>query len=212
MLNVQNLRSLFVAAGCLTQQSLFKAVLHSVCVEARQTVLNTHTGLIVCHVPPASGLCMADSFIFDNLTSPGEPLEAYIFMGNVYYQKLKHMVLDKMHARARGPRVVLTRQPTEGRSRDGGLRLGAWLLVALRLGLCLRVDWGGLGRWLRCRLVGWLVWTHGGGSGRSRQGQEEAMGRGCMMGCAVRAVGFVVPVLGCQAQLGRLCSSGPFAW
>jgi len=69
------------------------------------------------------GLNYVGKDIFYSGTS-GEPLDSYIFSGPVFYQKLKHMVLDKMHARARGPRAVLTRQPTEGRSRDGGLRLG----------------------------------------------------------------------------------------
>ena len=54
----------------------------------------------------------------------GEQLETSIFIGPVFYQRLKHMVNDKNHSRSIGPMVVLTRQPAEGRSRDGGLRFG----------------------------------------------------------------------------------------
>ena len=54
----------------------------------------------------------------------GEQLECSIFMGPVFYQRLKHMVNDKSHSRSIGPMVNLTRQPAEGRSRDGGLRFG----------------------------------------------------------------------------------------
>jgi DNA-directed RNA polymerase II subunit RPB2 len=54
----------------------------------------------------------------------GEQMQAEIFMGPTFYQRLKHMVIDKKHSRSRGPIVSLTRQPCEGRARDGGLRVG----------------------------------------------------------------------------------------
>lgn len=54
----------------------------------------------------------------------GEHIPCAIFMGPIYQQRLKHMVEDKIHSRSTGPKVMLTRQPAEGRSRDGGLRIG----------------------------------------------------------------------------------------
>ena len=63
-----------------------------------------------------------NEILYDGCT--GEQLETDIFIGPVFYQRLKHMVNDKEHSRAMGPMVNLTRQPAEGRSRDGGFRIG----------------------------------------------------------------------------------------
>jgi DNA-directed RNA polymerase II subunit RPB2 len=63
-----------------------------------------------------------NEIMYNGLT--GEQLETSIFIGPVFYQRLKHMVNDKQHSRSIGPMVNLTRQPAEGRSRDGGFRVG----------------------------------------------------------------------------------------
>ena len=63
-----------------------------------------------------------NEIMYNGLT--GEQMETSIFIGPVFYQRLKHMVADKQHSRAIGPMVNLTRQPAEGRSRDGGFRIG----------------------------------------------------------------------------------------
>jgi len=63
-----------------------------------------------------------NEILYDGLT--GQQIECSVFIGPVFYQRLKHMVNDKQHSRAIGPMVNLTRQPAEGRSRDGGLRFG----------------------------------------------------------------------------------------
>jgi DNA-directed RNA polymerase II subunit RPB2 len=63
-----------------------------------------------------------NELMYNGLT--GQQIECSVFMGPVFYQRLKHMVNDKQHSRSIGLMVNLTRQPAEGRSRDGGLRFG----------------------------------------------------------------------------------------
>ena len=66
--------------------------------------------------------CHGEELLYDGHT--GQQIESSIYMGPAFYQRLKHMVNDKQHSRAIGPMVNLTRQPAEGRARDGGLRFG----------------------------------------------------------------------------------------
>jgi DNA-directed RNA polymerase II subunit RPB2 len=85
------------------------------------------TGLTIEDIAKTLDMCGMERYgneiLYNSRT--GEQINTEIFMGPTYYQRLKHMVEDKMHSRAaNGPVVMLTRQPAEGRARDGGLRLG----------------------------------------------------------------------------------------
>jgi DNA-directed RNA polymerase II subunit RPB2 len=77
----------------------------------------------ICDILEANGLnYTGDEILYSGIT--GQQMDVKLFFGPTYYQRLKHMVLDKQHSRSSGPVVQLTRQPAEGRSRDGGLRVG----------------------------------------------------------------------------------------
>ena len=84
------------------------------------------TGINIKHLQDQLRKCgfeeNANEVLYNGRT--GEQMECSFMIGPTYYQRLKHMVEDKIHSRDRGPVVMLTRQPAEGRSRDGGLRFG----------------------------------------------------------------------------------------
>lgn len=89
------------------------------------------SGGCACRSPAAAAGAALRAHGFDYFGSEvfysgttGEPLRGLVFTGPVFYQRLKHMVADKIHARAAGRKTFLTRQPLEGRAKEGGLRLG----------------------------------------------------------------------------------------
>jgi DNA-directed RNA polymerase II subunit RPB2 len=94
--------------GCLGDGSPF----NNVTLEGVTRILRDELGL-----EPAGNEVLYNGFT-------GRQMETSIFMGPCFYQRLRHCSADKMHSRSSGPLVMLTRQPAEGRAREGGLRFG----------------------------------------------------------------------------------------
>jgi DNA-directed RNA polymerase II subunit RPB2 len=94
--------------GCLGDGTPF----NEVTIENLEKILRDHLGL-----EPHG-----NEILYNGYT--GRQMETSIYMGPCYYQRLRHCSADKLHSRSSGPLVMLTRQPAEGRAREGGLRFG----------------------------------------------------------------------------------------
>jgi DNA-directed RNA polymerase II subunit RPB2 len=94
--------------GCLGDGSPF----NDVTLDGIQRILRDKLGM-----EPAG-----NEILYNGYT--GKMMDTSIFVGPCYYQRLRHCSADKLHSRASGPLVMLTRQPAEGRAREGGLRFG----------------------------------------------------------------------------------------
>jgi DNA-directed RNA polymerase II subunit RPB2 len=131
--------------GIVIQAS--RPIITGQCIPSRMTIaqfMETLLGKVACELG-----CLGDGSPFNDVTIEGltsimrdklgmEPygneilyngysgsmMETSIFMGPCYYQRLRHCSADKIHSRSSGPLVMLTRQPAEGRAREGGLRFG----------------------------------------------------------------------------------------
>ena len=111
----------------MTIGQLFECVMGKACVHLGLMGDGTpFNGVSIKHLEDKLQKCgferNANEILYNGRT--GEQMECSFMIGPTYYQRLKHMVEDKIHSRNRGPVVMLTRQPAEGRSRDGGLRIG----------------------------------------------------------------------------------------
>jgi DNA-directed RNA polymerase II subunit RPB2 len=108
----QLMETLLGKAGCMAGALGDGTPFNDVTVEGIASMLRDEYGL-----EP-----YGNEILYDGFT--GRMMETAIFMGPCYYQRLRHCSADKLHSRASGPLVMLTRQPAEGRARDGGLRFG----------------------------------------------------------------------------------------
>ncbi len=108
----QLMETLLGKAGCMAGALGDGTPFNEVTVDSIGGILRDGYGLEPC----------GNEILYDGFT--GRMMETAIFMGPCYYQRLRHCSADKLHSRASGPLVMLTRQPAEGRARDGGLRFG----------------------------------------------------------------------------------------